>query len=320
MTISHDADAVLERFADNFSWQSRSPVMHTPGECDLDYQDVTFPARDGVALEGWLIPASGSQKLVIANHPMGFTRAGLPTHLEPWHSIWAPSGNGFEVNFVPDYKILHDAGYNVLAYDLRNHGLSGQGNGGLSSSGIFEARDVAGSVDFVRSRPDTSSMSIALFSRCLGASSTFAALTQFPELEQEVDCLIAVQPVTARTIIQRRLDAMGLSGRIQDLEQLIVLRTGIGFQRRNPREWAKGVYVPTLIYQVHQDKLTQPGDVQTMFDNIASPAKKLLWITGTTARWDGYLEFQRRPQPMLEWLETYLSPEKSGFDRIGEQR
>jgi uncharacterized protein len=27
--------------------------------------------------------------------------------------------------------------------------------------------------------------------------------------------------------------------------------------------------------------------------------KKLHWIHGTTARWDGYLEFQRRPQPIL---------------------
>jgi pimeloyl-ACP methyl ester carboxylesterase len=41
------------------------------------------------------------------------------------------SGNGFEVNLVPDYKILHDAGYNVLAYDLRNHGLSSAANGGV---------------------------------------------------------------------------------------------------------------------------------------------------------------------------------------------
>jgi hypothetical protein len=48
-------------------------------------------------------------------------------------------------SLIPDYKILHDAGYNVLAYDLRNFGHSGAANGGIASSGIFEARDVAGS-------------------------------------------------------------------------------------------------------------------------------------------------------------------------------
>lgn len=95
-------------------------------------------------LAGWFIPATGSDKLVIANHPMGLTRSGLPTHSEPWRSVWAATGDGFEVGLVPDYRILHDAGYNVLAYDLRNHGLGSAVDGGLTSSGIFEARDVVG--------------------------------------------------------------------------------------------------------------------------------------------------------------------------------
>jgi hypothetical protein len=54
--------------------------------------------------------------------------------------------------------------------------------------------------------------------------------------------------------------------------------------------------------QVHDDVLTEPSDVQTMFDNIPVADKKLQWIHGTTRRWDGYLEFQRHPGPMLEWF------------------
>ncbi|BCJ69534.1 alpha/beta hydrolase [Polymorphospora rubra] len=175
--ISH----LLDRIATGFSHPPRSPVLRSPDEVGLDFEEVTFLSHDGVPLEGWFLPAPGSAKLVIANHPMGFTRAGLPTHLEPWHSAWAASGNGFEVDFVPDYQILHDAGYHVLAYDLRNHGLSGAGNGGISSSGLFEARDVVGALTYARHRPDTRDAAIGLFSRCLGASSTFAAMTQFPE-------------------------------------------------------------------------------------------------------------------------------------------
>ena len=57
--------------ADSFGQQLRSPVLHSPAEQDLDYRDVTFPALDGVPLEGSLIPAAGSDKLIIANHPMG---------------------------------------------------------------------------------------------------------------------------------------------------------------------------------------------------------------------------------------------------------
>jgi uncharacterized protein len=300
-------DQILDAFAQGFSYQARSPLFHSPSEHGLDFEEVSFPSRDGIPLEGWFIPAAGSDKLVIANHPMGFTRSGLPAHLEPWHSAWAASGNGFEVDLTPDYKILHDAGYNVLAYDLRNHGVSGAANGGISSSGVLEARDVVGSLTYAHNRPDTRDMAIGLFSRCLGCSSTFAAMTQFPDAFDGVRCLVGPQPVTARTIIERRLETIGLADRIDDLEQRIMLRTGIGFAPRSPREWARKVCVPTFLYQVRDDVLTHPDDLQTMFDNIPVADKKLQWIDGTTRRWDGYLEFQRRPEPMLDWFASHMS-------------
>ncbi|WP_220201593.1 alpha/beta hydrolase [Reticulibacter mediterranei] len=301
---------VLQRFADGFGQLRRSPVMHSPSEQNLDYENVTFPSSDGVPLEGWFIPAAGSDRLIIANHPMGFSRSGLPTQFEPWHSEWASSGNGFEINFIPDYKILHDAGYNVLAYDLRNHGFSGAANGGIASGGIFEARDVVGSLQYIRSRHETRNMTIGLFSRCLGCSSTFSAMMQFPEAFNDVRCLVGPQPVSTQIIASRRLAFAGVPADridIKDLEQRLVLRTGLGFAARGPREWAKHVRIPTFLYQVHDDVLTQSSDVQAMFDNIPISEKKLQWIYGTTARWDGYLEFQRRPQPMLEWFEQYTS-------------
>ncbi len=300
-------DQILQAMADSFGQQLRSPILHSPAEQDLDYQNVTFPALDGVPLEGWYIPAAGSDKLIIANHPMGFSRSGIPADLEPWRSVWASSGNDFEVNLIADYKILHDAGYNVLAYDLRNFGHSGAANGGIASSGIFEARDVAGSLAYARSGRDTRDMTIGLFSRCLGCSSTFAAMTQFPKGFDSVRCLVGPQPVTMKTIVQRRLALLGVpADRIDDLEQRITLRTSIGFARRAPQEWARNVRVPTFLYQVHDDVLTEPSDVQTMFDNIPVADKKLQWIYGTTRRWDGYLEFQRHPEPMLEWFAKHL--------------
>ncbi|MEY9863543.1 pimeloyl-ACP methyl ester carboxylesterase [Catenulispora sp. GAS73] len=301
------AQQILERFADGFSFQRRSPILHTPGDYGLDYENVSFPSHDGVPLEGWYIPAAGSDKLIIANHPMGFNRSGLPTQLEPWHSEWVASGNAFEVDFVPDYKILHDAGYHVLAYDLRNHGHSGAANGGITSSGIYEARDVAGSLAFVRSRRETRELAIGLFSRCMGASSTFAAMTQFPDAFDGVRVLVAPQPVTARVIVERRLGMLGLADRVDEFEQKIILRTSIGFAERDAQSWAKSVRVPTFLYQVRDDVLTDPSDVQTMFDNITVADKKLAWIEGTTARFDGYLEFQRRPAPMLDWFDKHMA-------------
>jgi hypothetical protein len=52
--------------------------------------------------------------------------------------------------------------------------------------------------------------------------------------------------------------------------------------------------VPAFLYQVRGDILTDSSDVQAMSCNIPVAEEKLQWIEGTTARWDGYQEFQRR--------------------------
>jgi hypothetical protein len=66
--------------------------------------------------------------------------------------------------------------------------------------------------------------------------------------------------------------------------------------------------LPTFPYQVRGGILTDPSDVQAVFDNMPVAEKKLQRVEGTTARWDGYLEFQRRrPQPMLDWFARYVS-------------
>ncbi len=213
---------------------------------------------------------------------------------------------------LPDLKILHDAAYNVLTYDLRNHGLSGSANGGISASGWFEARDVAGSLRYARHRDDTRHMTIGLFSRCLGCNSTFAAMTQYPGDFDGVRCLVGAQPVTTEVIVKHQLALAGvpaerLGDAITDLDQRIKLTTSLGFAARDNREWAKHVTVPTFLYGVHDDVLTETSDLETMHANLPATHKSLHWVRNTTARWDGYLEFQRRPQPMLDWLNAHIA-------------
>src|SRR6478735_3632662 len=128
----------LEEIADGFRIWPEAPLYHRPDELNLKYETVMFPSEDGVPLEGWFFPCNGSDKIIIMNHPRLFNRAGLPSHIEPWNTLTAPLGNNFDVNFIPDYKILHDAGYNVLTHDFRNYGMSGRGNNVLYSGGRYE--------------------------------------------------------------------------------------------------------------------------------------------------------------------------------------
>ena len=301
------ATHIIKEIAAGYGSLLRSPVLKDPSDYGLEYEDVVFPSLDGVPLEAWFIPCKGSTKLIIANHPLWFNRYGLPAHLEPWRSLGAYGGNDFEVDFVPDYRILHDAGYNVLTYDERNLGNSGSANGGKGSGGRFEARDVLGSLNFARSDARMADMTIGLFSRCQGANATFFAMQEQPEQFADVRCLLAPQPLSVGVTMQRALDILGIPEHIDALEREIQLQVGYTFDQMTPVTWASSVMIPAYLYQVRDDVMTTPDDVQAMYDNIPATGKVLEWIEGTSARWDGYLDFQRNPQPKLAFLAQHMS-------------
>jgi hypothetical protein len=182
-----------------------------------------------------------------------------------------------------------------------------RGQRGKNRDGRLETRSVLRIIRELRQKVGLHVWCHRLFSRCMGGVSTFAAMTRFPEAFDGVRCLVSPQPVTHRYIVQRRLALLGLGDRLDDFDTLIRLNTSVGLKQRVPQEWAKHVHVPTFLYQVRHDSVTDPSDVQPMYENIPMADKKLQWIEGTTARWDGYLEFQRRPESMLEWFDQHMS-------------
>lgn len=306
MTSDEITDA-LRSIAEGFRNPLRSPVLGTPADVGLAYDEVTFPAADGVAIEGWLMPRAGSDRIVIVNHPRGFSRTGLPSRTEPWRSQTAPSGNDVDVDFLPDFRLLHDAGYNVLAYDLRNFGLSGTGTGGIATSGRFEARDVIGSLDYVRGRADLSGMAIGLFSRCLGCNATIVAMSRAPDRFRGVRCLVGVQPLSPGFFLERQLALLGIApANMPELDRYVRLVTSFTLDQLSPLAAAADVATPTLLLQVRDDNMTRPEDVQAIFDAMPVVDKQLYWIMDTTRRWDGYLHFQRHPQVALDWLARHM--------------
>ena len=85
-----------------------------------EYEDVEFPAADGVDLSGWFIPAAGD----------GPGPAVVFVHGWLWNRLGNVAGQvpvpDKDVDFLPAAEALHDAGYHVLLFDLSNHGESGR--------------------------------------------------------------------------------------------------------------------------------------------------------------------------------------------------
>lgn len=294
--------AVLTGMARGYGFTDprRAPVLKSPGEYGMAFEDMFFPSLDGVTLEAWFIPAD-SDRLIICNHPLTMNRYGFPGHLEPWSSF-AP----VEVEFNKVYRALHDAGYNVLTYDLRNHGLSGAANGGVVGTGLLEWRDVVGAQLFVQTHEKLKHMSVGLFNPCAGGNAAMVAMSKRPELFQDVRAFVCPQPCSCAIAADEICKLQGAGGLMDELETEMRKAGAFLNADMSPHPYAANVTVPTFIIQVREDLWSRQEDVQTTFDLIGTTDKKLFWIDGTTARFDGYNYFGEHPEQMIEFFDQRM--------------
>ncbi|KAF4943760.1 hypothetical protein FGADI_13182 [Fusarium gaditjirri] len=304
MSSTETINKFVEGYAQLFKNGQRSPILRRPDQYSMKYEDIFFPSLDGTILQGWFIPVENSQKLIIANHPMTCNRYGYPGHLEGYGGF-----GGFEVNFLPDYKSLHDAGYNIICYDLRNHGISDTGSGGMCGAlGYYEARDVVGSIKYAQSRPETKNNTIGLLSRCMGGNATIHAMTLFPEYFKTIKAMILLQAVSGHAFVEKGAINSGLDkeATVAAFDKRIYELTGFKLAELTPLPLAKNVTVPTLFAQVRKDFLIDTSDSQQIFDALGSNEKKMVWIEDTDRRFDGYNYFAKEPAEMLKWFEQYV--------------
>lgn len=305
-TISEEDHAKV-RFMTGIVHPMRSFLFTTPDDQRMtDWRTLTIPSADGIPLEAWYIPAAGgeSDRLVVFNHALPMCRAGFPGHFgEPWSAY-----DDGEIDFVLQYKHLTDAGYNVLTYDLRNHGNSGAANGGVCGMGEWEWRDCVGVKEYVDRHPRLSGMKVALYSQCLGANSQYKAIHERPNLFANVTCMVSPMVVSLSAIIDASTEGMGI-GRYQELVDLELMKAGAFVAAEmTPQRYAPSVTMPVLMVQLYEDTFTRnPQDAQTTFDLLGSAEKDLHWIRGTNRRFkDGYNYFGRYPERILPFIDKHM--------------
>jgi pimeloyl-ACP methyl ester carboxylesterase len=160
----------------------RAPIDRTPGDVGLAYEDAVFKATDGVDLRGWFIPRGGD----------GAGPAVVFLHGWLWNRLGNQGGQipvaDKDVDFLPAAKALHDAGYHVLLFDLRNHGESGAKP--PITYGPRETRDYAGALAYLRARPDVDNSRIGALGCSMGGNTIIYGTPS----NQPVKALLAVQP------------------------------------------------------------------------------------------------------------------------------
>ncbi|PWJ44371.1 alpha/beta hydrolase family protein [Sediminitomix flava] len=284
----------------------RTPVHKTPKDHGIpNWEDVYFPSSDGVPLEGWYIPAvdGESDKLIIINHPMPMSRSGFTGHFgEPFSNV-----DTLEIDFVAHMAHLSRAGYNILAYDLRNHGNSGSANGGICGIGRYEWRDCVGAKKYVDAHPKLSKMTVGLYSRCTGGNAQYEAIYRHPELFENLKCFFGPMTVSMTALMTSFAGLMGVNQymELMDFEQ--VKLGGFTNGEMHPQNYSSAVKVPYFMAEVLDDVWTDnPKDAQEIFDNISSEEKELFWIEGTDRRFDGYNYFGLYPEKMTTFFDKYM--------------
>jgi pimeloyl-ACP methyl ester carboxylesterase len=162
----------------------RAPLDRTPAEAGLAYEDVAFPATDGVGLKGWFIPKEGDGgpgPVVVFVHGWLWNRLGNVEGQVP-----VPDKS---VDFLPATKALHDAGFHVLLFETRRHGESEAGKGPLTY-GPREARDYIGAVNYLRSRPDVDGERIGAIGTSMGGNIVIYGTPAC----QPIKAILAIQP------------------------------------------------------------------------------------------------------------------------------
>lgn len=123
------------------------------------FEEIRFPSRQAeINLVGWYVAADEPDApTVILTHGLGSCKHD--------HTVLIPAG------------MLHNAGFNVLMFDLRDQGFSDVEDG-RTAIGNEEYLDLLGAWDWVQENKGAQPEQIGVFGVSLGAATTLAAFSQ----------------------------------------------------------------------------------------------------------------------------------------------
>lgn len=220
-----------------FGWMLSSNIMHPtytcseehfiycgdPSQLDLSFDDIFFQSNDGNELNGWYMPANDSDKAIIFIHGHGADRReGMR---------W--------------FKAMHQAGFNILSFDLRNSGTNIRS---FSTMGYFEQYDVNAAVDYLYQQRGIKS--IGIFGTSLGAATSIMAMVKDPRIEAGVfEAGWSNLSDLYQEIIEQYLNLPSFP-LLPIITWILELRTGMEFDRLNPEEMVASI-APRPVFIIH---------------------------------------------------------------------
>lgn len=250
----------------NGPWPSDGMAQYafSPWELQVDYEQVAFHARDGVAIRGWWLPRPASQRVVV----------GCTGHRGAKHELLG-IGSG-----------LWLAGHNVLLFDFR-----GRGDSDLAACSLayHELTDLEATVNYAFERVPRARLGVVGYS--MGAAVALLGAAR----DARIAAVVADSPfATIRDVIRYAFRRRGLPQRpLLDLADLLNrVRYGYGYDAVQPLDAAASIAPrPLLLIHGDADPVIPVEHSRQIFAAAGEP--KELWIAPGAGHCGAY--FQDRP-------------------------
>lgn len=293
--------AVMAYLARMMISPARLTEWSKPSDVGLQYEDVQFPARDGLRVSGWFIPVSENknQKLptVVVVHSWLWNRSGYEAD-----GLFANVTGSKTIDLMKLAKDFHLQGFNVLTFDLRNHGQSAASRPVTFGQG--EAKDLLGALSYLETRNDVDPESIGVIGFSIGANVALFAMPQTKLMK----AIVAVQPVTPSIFINSLTnDTLSFFGPPIRVGVEIIYRIfgGPRIAGITPAFAVRGGGdIPVLFVQGVGDNWGNPDDVSAMAE--ATPRAQELLFVSSTHRFDGYKYIIENPGPACAFFQQHL--------------
>ena len=256
------------------------PPTQTTGETPAEwpatnFQEVSFSTADGLSLQGWHIPGTSRQTIILVH---GFARD--------------------RSELLPEARWLVAQGYSALLFDSRAQGAS---DGAHISMGYLEALDIRAAVDFILKRSPEERIGV------LGYSMGAVAAIQAAAEDIRIQAVVAISPfATLDETMNHRLK------RVRPLVALVAWwgerMTGLHSHALRPVDAVRALSPrPILIMQADADGMVPPGSGKRLYEAAAEP-KELWSVPGV-----GHVGFRQAvPQAykrrVLDFFRQHLSP------------
>lgn len=141
---------------------------NTPARVGLEYEDVVLKSRgDDANITAWYIPSDENRRVILFVHGRNANRTAMFDE--------GSSGEGH----LPEFALaFHNAGFSVMAIDLRGHGGS---DPAVWSFGIKERNDVLGAIDWLAEKGYQSG-EIGVYGLSLGSAASVGAAKEDPRI------------------------------------------------------------------------------------------------------------------------------------------